>query len=410
MVNNKLKLLMCADDPDTILSYGLLSKMLIDRLHKDYEIHYESLQRQVGFPINREGKYIKYASRLQGERTPTNLPNIINEVRPDIVWTNFDIQIYEKFIANNLIPKSVSWCGWLPWDNHDAGQAARAKKVFQHVDVKIAISLFGYDFLRSHGLRMDGYIYNIIDTKSYFPLSKKNKGLKKFKREKGYNEDFKYLLFVGRPNWRKRMTHMMAIMKELKIRGRNDIKLILHSNIYDGGSNTNLPEIIDSGGLFDNIILNRFPYDVGIAKKELNYMYNIADLYIAPHGGEGFGMPIGESMATGTPFIASDICTTPEFAGQDNERGFPAPVYYPRDAQGRPIPDMTCGCIRPYPKVKEFADLIESALGDENRLKVMGKKGMEWVKKYCSPEVVAGQWKNIFNSFDIKYGKVNGYR
>ena len=47
---DKLRILMCSDDPDTILSYGILSKMLIDRWYKYYDIHYCSLQYQMGKP------------------------------------------------------------------------------------------------------------------------------------------------------------------------------------------------------------------------------------------------------------------------------------------------------------------------------------------------------------------------
>ena len=46
-----MKLLMTSDDPETILSYGILSKMMIEDMYKNYDIHYLSLQRQIGAPM-----------------------------------------------------------------------------------------------------------------------------------------------------------------------------------------------------------------------------------------------------------------------------------------------------------------------------------------------------------------------
>jgi len=403
-MSNKLKILMCSDDPDTILSYGLLSKMLIDEIHPFYDIHYVSLQRPYGVPINREGKYIKYAGKCREERNPINLPRVMNELHPDIFWTNFDIQHYEIFHNNNYVPKSTSWCGWVPWDNEDYGQIGRAKAVLRNVDVKVAISQFGFEFMRKHGIPIDAWIYNIVDTKNFYPISQNNKNFRNFKKSKNwYNKENKYLLFVGRPNWRKRIPHMFGIMRELKNRGRNDIKLILHSNVNDSGRIINIPEVLDAFGLWDTVIATAFPHDEGVSKTDLRYLYNMADLYLATHAGEGFGMPIAEAMACKTPFIASDFCTTREFAG-DLERGFPAPIYYPRDPQGNPILDG--GVMRPYPVIDKFADIIEFALDNPNKLETMGEKGAEWVKQWCSPEVTAHNWRQIFDSFNIKYGKV----
>ncbi len=48
---------------------------------------------------------------------------------------------------------------------------------------------------------------------------------------------------------------------------------------------------------------------------EMPFVYNAADLFIYPSSYEGFGMPVLESMACGTPTIALDNSAFPEFAG-----------------------------------------------------------------------------------------------
>ena len=408
---DKMRLLMCSDDPETILSYGILSRMLIEKWYRYYDIHYCSLQKQLGKPEDiyqedtKQFLYKKYPAHNHGERNPTYLPQVIQDVHPDLLWTNFDLQHYNNIAQ--FVPPGMTWIGWIPWDNHDAGQIQRANQAFQKVQVRVAISKFGSDFLNKNGCRIDDVIYNIVDTENYYPVKKDSKEAIDWKQKnKWYKEEEKVLLFVGRPNWRKRMLHLFAIIQELKRRG-NKFKAIIHSNLNDPAKTANLYELIHALGINDKLVLRNFVFDQGITKADLRMLYNMADVYIAPHGGEGFGMPIGESMACGTPFIATDICTTPEFRGENNERGLGAPFEYPTDTNGRIIPDG--GINRPLPKVHEFCDLIEGLWHDENRVKKMGENGVKWVNENCSNDVVSDKWRNVLDTFDIKFGAVTDY-
>lgn len=48
---------------------------------------------------------------------------------------------------------------------------------------------------------------------------------------------------------------------------------------------------------------------------EMVQAYNAADVMVYPSSYEGFGMPVLEAMACGTPVIALDNTAFPEFAG-----------------------------------------------------------------------------------------------
>lgn len=50
-------------------------------------------------------------------------------------------------------------------------------------------------------------------------------------------------------------------------------------------------------------------------KEELIDLYNLADIFVFPSLYEGFGIPPLESMACGTPVIASDCSSVPEIVG-----------------------------------------------------------------------------------------------
>ena len=52
-----------------------------------------------------------------------------------------------------------------------------------------------------------------------------------------------------------------------------------------------------------------------VSEEELVALYNLADVFVYPSLFEGFGLPILESMACGTPVIASCVTSMPEVAG-----------------------------------------------------------------------------------------------
>jgi len=411
LMRKQMRVLMCSDDPNTILSYGILSKLMMDKLYPYYDLHYLSLQYQIGNPLpikDEKGKtmYIKYPAHNQGDRNPQNLPKVCGQVKPDFIWTNFDVQHYMNM--KNLIPQGLSWIGWIPWDNHDQAQIPRAQQAFSNLTTKIAISKFGMQFLNKFGIGIEDYIYNIIDTDAYYKLDKDSEECNKFRQMNSwYTPDTKLLLFVGRPNWRKRIIHILTIMKELVNRGNKNIKLFMHTSLNDPSATVNISELIDALGLKHHVVFSQFHWDQGLPTSDLRLLYNMADLYIAPHGGEGFGMPIGEAMACGTPFVASDYCTTREFAGESFERGIPSEVYFPTNPQGQPILDK--GVHRPYPLVDKFADKIEQIIYDKDRLEKMGENGIKWVRGNCSPAVVCSKWKKVFDIYDIKYAMPTGY-
>lgn len=63
-------------------------------------------------------------------------------------------------------------------------------------------------------------------------------------------------------------------------------------------------------GILDDICLLGF-----VAEEELVLLYNLAQVVVYPSLYEGFGLPVLEAMACGTPVITSNVCSIPEVAG-----------------------------------------------------------------------------------------------
>lgn len=66
----------------------------------------------------------------------------------------------------------------------------------------------------------------------------------------------------------------------------------------------------------DRLNLNKFVHFVGfISPDVLALWYNAAEVFLYPSVFEGFGLPVLEAMACGTPVIVSDASSLPEVAG-----------------------------------------------------------------------------------------------
>jgi glycosyltransferase involved in cell wall biosynthesis len=57
---------------------------------------------------------------------------------------------------------------------------------------------------------------------------------------------------------------------------------------------------------------------------ELPLWYNAAEAFVFPSIYEGFGLPVIEAMACGTPVLVSDVSSLPEAAG---DAGYRLPPY-----------------------------------------------------------------------------------
>jgi glycosyltransferase involved in cell wall biosynthesis len=60
-----------------------------------------------------------------------------------------------------------------------------------------------------------------------------------------------------------------------------------------------------------------------LADEQVNRLYNLCDVTVLPSTGEGFGLPIIESLAAGVPVVATDYSACPSWcAGAASWRGF----------------------------------------------------------------------------------------
>jgi glycosyltransferase involved in cell wall biosynthesis len=123
-----------------------------------------------------------------------------------------------------------------------------------------------------------------------------------------YNLPPKYILFVGILEPRKNLMNLVHAFVLAKRRAKLDHALVLAGE--RGWDFDRLAFTIEQSGFSKQIILPGH-----IADKDLSALYSAADLFTLVSWHEGFGLPIIEAMACGTPVIASNVSSLPEVLG-----------------------------------------------------------------------------------------------
>jgi glycosyltransferase involved in cell wall biosynthesis len=124
-----------------------------------------------------------------------------------------------------------------------------------------------------------------------------------FRERRGLPERF--VLFVGTLEPRKNLLRLIEAFRRAEL-GETKLMLVGGSGwLYD-----DLFARVDELGLGDTV---RFPGYV--SNDELVHWYNAAAVFAYPSLYEGFGMPVTEAQACGTPVLASSTTSLPEAAG-----------------------------------------------------------------------------------------------
>ena len=124
---------------------------------------------------------------------------------------------------------------------------------------------------------------------------------------KKYNLPKNFILGLGTLEPRKNFTGLIAAFSQSPVNKT-------HHLVIAGGK----------GWLYDDIfaaaekspVTDRIHFAGFVADKDLPTLYNLADVFAYPSHYEGFGIPVIEAMACGTPVVCANNSCLPEVAGE----------------------------------------------------------------------------------------------
>lgn len=117
----------------------------------------------------------------------------------------------------------------------------------------------------------------------------------------------RFVLTVGTVEPRKNLPMLLEAVAEAVGRG-TDMTLV-HAGSQGWLADATL-DAVDRLGL-----TSRVQFLGSVSEDDLLDLYNLATLFVLPSRYEGFGFPLLEAMACGTPSLASDAASLPELAG-----------------------------------------------------------------------------------------------
>ena len=226
------------------------------------------------------------------------------------------ITLKDALVFNPQSFNGFRWCPLVPCD-HDPSSPQVIERVRQSYR-PIAYAPHGFRALRLAGLD-PFYAPHSYDPKVYYPMDK-SEARKLFQLP----DDLFIVGTVavnrgGLPSRKTWVENLQAFA--LFAQDKPNVRYFVHTDLADEGYEAGIPlrPLMASLGILDKVLFcdqERYRYG-GFAPEYMRHYYNSIDVLNAVSNGEGFGIPVLESQAVGTPVIVGDWCAHEDlcFAG-----------------------------------------------------------------------------------------------
>jgi len=177
--------------------------------------------------------------------------------------------------------------------------------ILEQSDAVVAVSeATKQDIVSSFGINPDKIhvIYNGYDEQRFHIIENPQPTLDRYRLKSGT-----YFLFVGSILKHKNIARLVQAFARLN----NDSLLIVAGACKDAKCLEDVRKVAADLGVSET----RLRYLDYVPDDDLPYLYNGALAFVLPSLHEGFGVPIIEAMACGTPVITSNCSAMPEVAG-----------------------------------------------------------------------------------------------
>jgi len=205
--------------------------------------------------------------------------------------------------------RGFRWVPWLPVD-HDPVPKIVAEAL-EGAYLPIAYSRFGQRKLREVGIEAE-YIPHGVDTKVYRPLPREEA-----RASLGLPQDAFIVGMVAAnvdyPSRKAFPQNMEAFARFY--RRHPEARLYLHCDLVPPRGRTayNLIELAEFLGIREALLASDPTLRLlGFPPEQMALLYNSFDVLLAASMGEGFGLPLIEAQACGTPVIATDFTSMTE--------------------------------------------------------------------------------------------------
>ncbi len=309
-----MKILMTGVNPFANSGYGKQSRLLVSLLRgMGHDVNYftpQLLNSMIQLPDG-----VKIMGRSFELDAGDNFFNSFNSAltyfNPDIVLSLWDAWAITGLVYSTV--NRVKWILYTPVDSELDDYTIEMNNVLNAPNVSEiwTPATFGVNqirkVIRKEMVDKVFYIPHIVDGNVFKPLPNNTKdkyGLSKYDAVAitvAFNQS-------ERKNLQILIAAMSKAMKKLKSGGVNLAWLFWTNPIPQVGNSFDILRLLRRYEINDRTYLpTLLPHYVFTDDVQLNELYNAADFYVTATGGEGFNIPLAESIKAGTP-----VLTTPE--------------------------------------------------------------------------------------------------
>jgi glycosyltransferase involved in cell wall biosynthesis len=160
-----------------------------------------------------------------------------------------------------------------------------------------------------------------------------------------------------------------------------DAFLYIHAEQSGVRNGLDLPVLAEMFGIQDVIrFAPQTEMELGIPQATMADVFSMMDVLLNPSYGEGFGIPIIEAQACGTPVIVTDWTSMPELCGAGWKVG------------GERWYDSGHGAFFLKPSVQHIASALQKAYEHSDK---MGQKARDFALQYDADLITEKYWKPV---------------
>jgi len=222
------------------------------------------------------------------------------EVRAQILLTIGDPWMFEQ-VASKRERSACKWIAYFPIDGYPLPE--EWKSWVRAVDVPVVFSQFTRKLVAEATGTAPPLIYHGVDTKVFAPMDEEQA------KAKAHVSGHFVVGVVARNQQRKNLPALVRAFSRFAA-DKPDAILYLHTQVI---GDHNMLELVRRFGIEDKTrVTEGLGTDRGVPDAMLATVYNAMDVFVLPTMAEGFGLPIIEAQACGTPVLATDFSACSE--------------------------------------------------------------------------------------------------
>lgn len=230
----------------------------------------------------------------------------VERSKAEVMVTLMDLFVLDKSIWEKM---SVPWAAWTPVDSVGIGDVTQ--KMLGVCEYPVAMSHFGANQMRDHDIEPAAMIWHTVDCNVFKPMDKYE-----CRQLLDLDEDAYVIgMVMANKGDRKQYPLQLKAVKEWMDKNPDrKIQVYVHTEPTAMMGGWDMRELCRVVGLTGKVYAtNQYDSSVVPAPPQfLAQIYNACDVLMNCSAGEGFGIPIVEAQACGTPVITGNYTSMPE--------------------------------------------------------------------------------------------------